>query len=491
MDVNADTVTTPPEVSVVIPAYGSAEALRQCLESLARYVPKSCNLWIVDDATPDDSIRKTYDEMRHRFPRLNYHRNEENLGFVKTCNLAFRQLRNPGTDLLLLNSDTRVTKGFLQEMQDVLYLHDRHGVVTPRSNNATTFSIPWNGGLLSAPESFRVWKRIRRLLPRYQVMPTAVGFCMLIKAEVLDRFGLFDDAYSPGYNEENDFVCRINRYGYSAVAANQAYVFHFEKSSFGDRRESLESAHHEVLVGRYPEYDSKLTYYCRFVVDPVEFFAHLYARHRPRILFDFFDWPAPGPASSGSLLHLFREASRLLEPDVDVVAGFRESQTFFARELSGNPSHSDSSGTGIPFDLVFRPSQIFTWDEFRTMNRLGARVSYVSLGTINVRSDYLNSPERYLLFRKAAELSDCVFASNGFARSDFMAFYGTDAPMRLIQHGNGMDAISEPGEAVDGGQHAAEQYACAFREILAADVDVVKLRSRWDTIRLLDSSNSH
>ena len=88
-------------------------------------------------------------------------------------------------------------------------------------------------------------------------MPTAVGFCMLIKNVVLRQLGVFDPVYSPGYNEENDFVCRINRHGYSAVSAHHAFVFHDESSSFGPRRKALDQRNRQVLDTRYPDTHAK------------------------------------------------------------------------------------------------------------------------------------------------------------------------------------------------------------------------------------------
>lgn len=461
-------------VSIVVPAYGAAEALLRCLQSLASHAPADCKVSVVDDATPDDSVRQACVSMQPRFPQLSYHRSEENRGFVGTCNFACQHLREPGADLLLLNSDTEVTAGFLDEMRAVLDLHDRHGVVTPRSNNATIFSIPWNGEKLPATESYELWKRIRDLLPRYQVMPTAVGFCMLVKAEVLERFGLFDEVYNPGYNEENDFVCRINRRGYSAVAANRAYVFHNEGSSFGTLRRSLESVHSQILVDRYPEYERKVFNYYRWFVDPVEIFASLFAPHRPRILFDLFDWPTEKSESSAFALRLFREVSRLAGDDIEFYAGLLESQKFFAGELAGNRVYEHGPNSPMIFDLVFRPSQVFSWNDFARMICLAPRVSYLSLGMMGVRSDFLNSAKRQILFRKAAELSDHVFAASQFTHTDFEAFYGTALPMRVI----------------DPSSNAAEQYVAAFREILSTDLDIVKLRARWATVRLLESSPS-
>jgi len=425
-------------VSVLIPAYGAADKLLVCLKSLAEHAPANCWVHVLDDATSDDSVRKTCEAVQPHFPQLSYHRSEVNRGFVASCNWGFRHLREAGADLLLLNSDTEVTAGFLEEMQAVLYLHERHAVVTPRSNNATIFSVPWAGGMLPPVESYEVWQRIHPLLSRYQVMPTCVGFCMLIKHEILERLGLFDESYGFGYNEENDFVCRINRYGYSAVAANWAYVFHYEGSSFGTRKKKLEADNRKLLLSRYPEYERKVADYVRFNVDPVETFASLYLPHRPRILFDLFHLPALHSGTSEFALNLLREVGRLVEDDYDLYVGINQAREFFAHELTGYRIYDDQPNAQMTFDFVFKPCQIFTWDEFRRMARLAPRVAYALLDIIAVRCDYLGAAGRQVLFRKTAELSDCVFAISEFSYSDFAAYYNSEIRMNVIHLGTNL-----------------------------------------------------
>ena len=431
-------------VSVLIPTYGAADKLLMCLKSLAKHAPEDCRVHVLDDATADDSVRKTCEAVQPHFPQLSYHRSEVNRGFVASCNWGFRHLREAEADLLLLNSDTEVTAGFLQEMQAVLYLHERHAVVTPRSNNATIFSVPWAGGTLPPAESYEVWQRIHPLLSRYQVMPTCVGFCMLIKHQILDRFGLFDESYGAGYNEENDFVCRINRYGYSAVAANWAYVFHYEGSSFGTRRKKLEADNRKLLLSRYPEYERKVADYVRFNVDPVETFASLYLPHRPRMLFDLFHLPALHSGTSEFALNLLREVGRLVEDDYDLYVGINQAREFFAHELTGYRIYDDQPNAQVIFDFVFKPCQIFTWDGFRRMARLAPRVAYALQDIIAVRCDYLGAASRQILFRKTAELSDCVFTISEFSRSDFAAYFGSAVPMRVVHHGTNFGTT--PGE---------------------------------------------
>jgi GT2 family glycosyltransferase len=63
---------------------------------------------------------------------------------------------------------------------------------------------------------------------------------------VIENFGLLDERYGRGYNEENDFCSRINRFGYSAIRANRAYVFHHESQSFGEDKKKLEKQNRHI-----------------------------------------------------------------------------------------------------------------------------------------------------------------------------------------------------------------------------------------------------
>jgi GT2 family glycosyltransferase len=433
-------LNTGARASILIPAYGSAPLLRNCLLSLARFAPRECSIVVLDDATPDESIREVCTEIVDSLPRLRYERSEVNRGFVRICNWGCEHFREPESDLLLLNSDTEVTSGFLEEMQAVLHLHEKHGVVSPRSNNATIFSIPY------AP-----WNGLRHMLPRYQIMPTAVGFCMLIRAEILDRFSLFDECYSPGYNEENDFICRINRYGYSALAANWAYVFHHESSSFGSRRAKLEEAHRQILLFRYPEYERKVADYERFHRGPVERFAALLTPHRPRILYDLFHLPPAYTGTSDFGLNLLRELARILEGEFELSVGVHPAVRFFSHELTGYRIYNDLPDSSEVFDLVFKPCQIFSWIEFVRMDRLSPRLAFCLQDIIGVRCDYFNSPRRQIVLQRTAELSDRIFTISEFSRTDFCAYYRTDIPMQVIHHGTNFGMTD--GEFRDGGEY--------------------------------------
>src|SRR5215467_13817153 len=115
-------IATP--ISLVIPAFGASDQLRSCLISLVEHLPPIADVCVADDCTPGHSIAAVVAEFQHRLPGLRWERRERNVGFVENCNLAAQTAISQGHDLLLLNSDTQVTAGFLEEMCAVLYAHE-------------------------------------------------------------------------------------------------------------------------------------------------------------------------------------------------------------------------------------------------------------------------------------------------------------------------------------------------------------------------------
>ncbi len=280
-------------ITVVVPAYGDIPSLLVCLRSVMTELAAEDRLLAVNDCGPDaDELERQVLAAIDGEPRAAYHRNERNLGFVETCNRAALELDDTSNDVLLLNSDAELTPGSLSELSAVLHQSNGHGVVCPRSNNATIASLPFR---LVDPSAERTPERTAAVhaavvgeLARFTVTPVAMGFCFLVRRELLAEFGLFDDAFSPGYGEENDFCLRVNAAGYLSLIANRALVYHHGGRSFGRaRRAALRAAHGRLLSARYPFYDAAVRDFLAWHVGPVETFADIVAPaagRAPRIL---------------------------------------------------------------------------------------------------------------------------------------------------------------------------------------------------------------
>ena len=286
-------------VTVVVPVYGDRDSLGQCIESLKAHVDMRHTVLFVNDCGPEA------DAMEHDVlwaikdrPNFSYHRNARNMGFVKTCNRAVCELDPTDNDVLLLNSDTIVTKGFLEEMLAVLYLIDRHGVVTPRSNNATLATIPLHPlDTLRRDDlaySKQVHDAVKDHLPRYSVVPVGVGFCLLIRRRLIRNLGLLDEVFGAGYNEENDFCLRVNQYGYSAVLSNRAFVYHLESRSFAaEQKAALNLRNEAILLRRHGYYMMMVGRYFEDYIDPVDHFADAIAgiNTKLKILINLYHFP--------------------------------------------------------------------------------------------------------------------------------------------------------------------------------------------------------
>lgn len=256
----------PKIADILIPVYNNIDLVRDCIESIkanideiADYYPR---LIIVNDS-PDNQELNAYLAACKASGTIDLLiENEVNLGFVKSVNKGLDAARQRGSDVLLVNSDTRTFPGTMREVFAVAETDEQIAFVCPRSNNASisTFPIaPHNmaGRTIEPDHCYAAWKSVAHYLPRYSFAPTGVGFYLFIKSVVIQNFGGLDEEFGVGYEEENDLVTRANKVGFRAVMANHAYAYHAGSASFALQNMNLDThrkANLEKLNERHPEF---------------------------------------------------------------------------------------------------------------------------------------------------------------------------------------------------------------------------------------------
>ena len=215
---------------IIIPVYGALPYLRQCIKSVLKNTKHPYNLVIVDDG--NDPIIKEY---LRTIKSARIVTNEKNLGWLKSYSIG---IENSNNDVVLLKSDTMVTKGWLEKMDRCAYSDSSIGMVNPLSNNALFLSIPHSSVFNAIPAGFTVESfhdLVSKLSEcRYPSIPTVLGFCLLIKRELFDCIGLFDEKFGLGNGGGNNFCVRAKSKGYRAVCCDDAFVYHYGKKSFAD-----------------------------------------------------------------------------------------------------------------------------------------------------------------------------------------------------------------------------------------------------------------
>lgn len=438
-------------VTIIIPIYKDWSTLELCIESLKEHLDTKHKVLLINDMSSEwEVLEKKINKAIEGRSNFEYHRNEKNLGFIKTCNRGIFELDNSGNDIFLLNSDTKVTEGFLEEMLEILYKTEKNGIVCPRSNNATLLTIPVNDNLerdIEPEESYRIYCGIKENLPRQQIVPTGVGFAMLIKRRLLDMFGGLDEIYGLGYSEENDFCLRVNQYGYNVVMANRAFVFHYESKSFGSKKIELEMANSIKLVDRYPYYPHIIDKYLKRIVDPVDYFADLLVDElydKKRLLISLYELPS---AYNGTAEYGLSVCKALYEKysdkyDISIVTNAMADDFFKISSQYPKVYHPDNlKGT---YHIAFVPSQLFNIEHLFLLNRVCLKYVFCMQDIISVRSNYIavSYDERQDIFKKSIRYCAAMTSISEFSLEDTKEFYSTEferrnIPTKVIYHGTG------------------------------------------------------
>ena len=251
-------MTSAARLTVVVPVYDGLDDLRRCLESVRRHrdgLTTEFDLLLVDDAGPDPRVAALLDEFVADEPATTrLLRHERNRGFVASVNEGFAAT---GGDVVLLNADTVVTAGWLDQMVAASREPDV-ATVTPLTNHGSICTIP-----RSVIDAFSLdgdepriddcgrFVHEQTLALRPDVI-TGVGFCLLLSRTALDLVGPFDEvAYGRGYGEEVDFCVRAARLGLRHVVDDTTFVYHRGGVSFADERDDRMHAASTFLRKRF------------------------------------------------------------------------------------------------------------------------------------------------------------------------------------------------------------------------------------------------
>jgi GT2 family glycosyltransferase/glycosyltransferase involved in cell wall biosynthesis len=234
-------------VDIVVCVHNALEDVELCLASVLQHTTAPFRLILVDDG----SAAETRDYLAafaadHSAILL---RNEQAVGYCRAANQGMRlsvETGGGGTFVILLNSDTLVTPGWVDRMLACAQSHTRIGVVGPLSNTASWQSIPElfeDGDWASNPlPSGMTTEEMGRLVAQYSghicpEMKLLNGFCMLIRRQLIEEIGYFDEVtFSAGYGEEDDFNLRARQAGWKLALADDVYIYHAQSRSYSHQK---------------------------------------------------------------------------------------------------------------------------------------------------------------------------------------------------------------------------------------------------------------
>jgi GT2 family glycosyltransferase/tetratricopeptide (TPR) repeat protein/2-polyprenyl-3-methyl-5-hydroxy-6-metoxy-1,4-benzoquinol methylase len=211
--------------SIIVVTHNQLHYTRQCLESLRFRTDEPFELIVVDNGSTDGSV----DYLRAQ-PEITLISNPDNRGFPAAANQGMQYAR--GQQVLLLNNDTILTTGWLRRMLDALHSDPKIGMVGPLSNSVSgPQEIAVSYSDLASLDGF-AWEQGRQHAGEYVDLERLVGFCLLIRREVVDTIGVLDERFGVGNFEDDDYCRRAQHAGYRTVVACDSFVHHFGSRTF-------------------------------------------------------------------------------------------------------------------------------------------------------------------------------------------------------------------------------------------------------------------
>lgn len=227
---------TVPDLSIVIVNWNSADFTRECLESVfANVQGLEFEVLVVDNASFDGCGEM----LKSEFPDVTFLQANENLGFAKANNLAFRRSR--GRNILFLNPDTEIVGTAIQEMVRFLESTPNAGIVGCKLLNSDrsiqtscvqsfpsilnqAFDSEYLGTMFPKAS---LWGRraIEENDGRPAVVEVISGACLCIKGDVFESIGLFTDDYFM-YAEDCDLCYKAKQAGWKSYYLGHISVVH-------------------------------------------------------------------------------------------------------------------------------------------------------------------------------------------------------------------------------------------------------------------------
>lgn len=217
------------KTAIVILNYNTRKLLQQFLPVVLQH-SKAAQVIVADNGSTDDSVAC----MKSEFSEVRLICNNVNGGFAAGYNQCLKQVQ--ASYILLLNSDVLVTENWIEPLQQYLDDHPEVAAVQPKLKDfkkrdkfefagASGGFIDYLGFPFCRGRIFDTIEKDNGQYDNEMEVFWATGACMLIRKNVFDTLGGFDEMFF-AHMEEIDLCWRIQNAGYKLMVVPQSVVYH-------------------------------------------------------------------------------------------------------------------------------------------------------------------------------------------------------------------------------------------------------------------------
>lgn len=223
------------QVTIIIPNYNGKEYLEKCLKSVFGKTTVPVEVIVVDNHSKD----RIFESMQVLYPQAEFIRLDKNYGFSRAVNEGIKRAKTQY--VLLLNNDTEIESGFVEELLQrirsdekifsveakMLQLHNRKKI-----DSAGTFynALGWARARGKDKSANHYTKSCETF--------AACAGAAIYRKSLVEKLGYFDEDYF-AYLEDVDIGYRARIAGYRNYYEPQAVVYHAGSGTSGSRYNSF------------------------------------------------------------------------------------------------------------------------------------------------------------------------------------------------------------------------------------------------------------
>ena len=246
------------QVAVIILNWNGAKLLRHYLSTVIEGTDAAvADIIVADNGSDDDSLQV----LEQEFSQVKVLKFDRNYGFAQGYNMAIAETMYPYT--VLLNSDVRTPKGWLNPLLDFMEAHPDVGAVMPkllhdREDGKPMFEYAGAAGGYIDRHGYpycrgRIFEYVEPDLGQYDDGPKSVfwatGACLMVRSRLYQDVGGLDKDFF-AHMEEIDLCWRIRLAGSDLMMVPSSHVYHLGGGSLpqGNPRKTYLNFRNNLLL---------------------------------------------------------------------------------------------------------------------------------------------------------------------------------------------------------------------------------------------------
>jgi hypothetical protein len=253
------------DLSIVIVSFNARADLERCLASLLQSPPAASHeIIVVDNASTDGSAQAAREQ-----PGVRVIESSTNRGFAAANNTGIRQ--STGRTLLLLNSDTVVPAGAIDQLLTELDHHPNIAAIGPRLIDGDGHAELSFGSMIAPLNELRqkrlmqglergdpaVRARVDAMTSRERWPDWISGACLMVRRGDAEAVGLLDERYFM-YTEDVDFCAALRARGRGVMFSPRVEVIHFRGRSAAANPAATRAAYRRSHLAFYQKHHPAL-----------------------------------------------------------------------------------------------------------------------------------------------------------------------------------------------------------------------------------------